>query len=334
MNSTYDQESVTSSNSGTASRSGGRNSAAGPWGRLSKASDAEKIWAVVLRVSNVAAWLVLSLFMLLASVHALGERSVADVTDSQPSLLSPGTGAFSIWGLISALWFAFVLYGVLPIDYGDLRINRQINVLWIANCVLLVVWLLLWTHEHLAATAVILWAALLVQLVIYLRINPPVLLNDIDDGLDALLSQPSREARLRRYYSRLLRWFAVNLPFSVSLAWLAVATTLNTFLSIKYDLDYRTGEAGWASVLLVFLALLSVVVGALYRDAAFAAVLCWATAFVAQRQANASHTVLAFAIIAAIVSGVTAVVCLVLAVVRFVAATRAIDKPRRAGART
>jgi hypothetical protein len=175
----------------------------------------------------------------------------------------PAGYAFSIWGLIFLGLIAFAVYQALPAQRENARL-RRVGYLFALSCVANVTWLFLWHYEFFLLTLVVMLALLLLLIAIYLR---------LDIG--------------RAQVGGVERWL-VDLPFSVYLGWITVATIAN----VTVVLDYL-GWNGWGispqawTVVMLFAGLVIATAMSLTRgDVAYSLVLIWAYVGIAVKHGN------------------------------------------------
>ena len=138
----------------------------------------------------------------LANALPINGQQTGDISDRFDVFFVPAGYVFSIWGLIYAGLIAYAIYQILPAQRDNPRL-RSIDVPFYVASLANIVWIFLWHYEFFALTMVVMVILLVSLIVIYLRL-----------GIGRTLP-PSGE-----------RWF-VQLPFSVYLGWITVATVAN-----------------------------------------------------------------------------------------------------------
>lgn len=207
-----------------------------------------------MKIGNIIAY-VLTLIVngLAGSTNLIGGKFTAEISDANPTLITPAGYVFSIWGVIYLLLGAFVVYQALPSQKGK-DFHGKIGWLFILSCVANICWLFLWQFQFLVVSVVLMLVLLASLIMIYLR-------------LDIGLSNPPRNEVL-----------AVQLPFSVYLGWITVATIANisaAFVSIGQT-QLFLGATTWAVIVLFTAMIIASIVLWKRRDYAYAAVLVWA----------------------------------------------------------
>ena len=208
----------------------------------------------------------------------LGGRTSADISNQYTTYFTPANYAFAIWGVIYLLLIAFGIYQALPSQRQNAK-ARQIGWLFILSCVLNCAWITLFQYNRILISVGVIIAFLLTLIAIYARL-------DIGNG------QPSAADR----------WL-LQLPFSVYLGWLCVATIANiAVLGIAQNWGSPLGiePAVWATIMLLVATLVGVIFATTRRDVGFVLVLVWAFGAIVSKQ-SASPLVATTALVTAIV---------------------------------
>lgn len=232
-----------------------------------------------LRIANIVALAVMLVVNALANILPLGGIATGEISDMYPSLFTPAGYVFSVWGLIYVLLIAFVVYQVLPSQRNNPRL-ASVGYLFALSCVLNASWLFAWHYLLIELSLVLMVGLLLTLIAIYLRLG---------------IGRQARQAA--RPGERL----CVDLPFSVYLGWITVATVAN--LSI-FLLDLGFDGGGAAPLITVLVVAVACFIGLLAlrlrSDAAFALVLAWAFVGIAVARYPQVPTVAVAALLGAI----------------------------------
>lgn len=235
------------------------------------------------RVANAAAFIVMLATNLVALLGGINGKTTAQISDAYPSMFTPAGYVFSIWSVIYLLLLVFVVYQFLPSNEDKSYLDK-IGYLFVLSCAANVIWLFLW-HYEMIVPSVALMAILLVSLVlIYLR-------------LDIGRAKVSRRQKL-----------AVQVPFSVYLGWITVATisdVASALVSLSWG-GFGIPEALWADIMIVAALIIALVMIATRRDIPYALVIAWAAAGIYVKQ-GAEESI-------AIVSGGSTIVILIASV--------------------
>lgn len=159
----------------------------------------------ILKISTLAAYVVMISVNYLAVLLPLGGRDTGEISDNYPNLFAPAGYAFSIWGLIYTLLGIYVIYQLWRAkDDVVARVNR----IFIVNALLNASWMFAW-HYDLIWLSVPIMVGLLFTLI---RIA--------DIFRDSVLTPKER--------------WQVRLPFSVYFGWITVATIANITVFLVY----------------------------------------------------------------------------------------------------
>ena len=220
--------------------------------------------AGLLKIGNIVAYFLTLIVNGLAGGTALiGGKLTADISDANPTLITPAGYVFSIWGVIYILLGAFVVYQALPSQKGK-DYHSKIGWLFVLSCAANICWIFLWQFQYITFSVVLMLVLLASLIMIYLR-------------LDIGVSAPPRNERL-----------AIQLPFSVYLGWITVATIANisaAFVSVGQT-QLLLGGTIWAVLVLVVATFITGVMLWTRRDLAYAAVLVWALVGIYDKHAD------------------------------------------------
>lgn len=189
----------------------------------------------------------------LANAIPLNGRETGEISDSFDVFFVPAGYVFAIWGLIYFALGAFTVYQALPAQRENPRL-RSVGYLFALSNVANALWIVLWHYGYYFWSVVDMLVLLVTLILIYLR---------LDIGRAAV--------------SRVERW-VVDVPFSIYLGWITVATVANVTAWLEWIGwgGFGISEQGWAAIMLA----VAVVVGALMAvtrgDIAYLLVLAWA----------------------------------------------------------
>jgi hypothetical protein len=194
----------------------------------------------------------------LANFLPINGQTTAQISDRFRVFVTPAGYVFAVWGLIYLGQLGFMIQTLRPNRLRDPML-RRIG-LWPALIgILNGSWIVLWHYEVFPATVVVMVALLLSLILLYQRA-----------GFDRL-------ARIGSGLSASERWL-VQVPFSLYLGWITVATIANVAAVGEWAGVPTFGIAEpviAAAVLLVGLAI-AVVVMLRTADIAYGAVIVWA----------------------------------------------------------
>ncbi len=213
---------------------------------------------------NLGSYILMIALNAMASLLPLNGQSTAEVSDKYPTLFTPAGYVFSIWGLIYLLLGVFV---VRSLFVDDPRVER-IGYLFAVTSVLNGLWIIAWHWEMLTVSVVIILAFLVSLVLIVSRL----------EGAPA----PSRK-----------QLWTVDIPFSVYLGWISVATIANVAVllsSIGWD-GWGLDAVTWTAIMIVVAGILGVVAVLRSDNFAYSLVIIWALAGVGA--ANSDRLILA-----------------------------------------
>lgn len=189
----------------------------------------------------------------LSNALPLGGRTAGEISDSFEVLFVPAGYVFAIWGLIYLLLIGFVVNQALPARREDARL-RAVGWPFVVSCLLNGAWLFAWHFGYFPLSLAIMLALLGTLITIYRRLaasGPP--------------------------HSRGERWL-VDLPFSVYLGWITVATVANVSI-VLFNAGWNgepLGPVPWTLLMLAVGAGLGLAMALRHRDIAYLLVLVWA----------------------------------------------------------
>jgi benzodiazapine receptor len=236
------------------------------------------------RILNAVALLATVAVNGLANALPLNDLTTGEISDRFEVYFVPAGYVFSIWGVIYLALIGFVVFQSLPAQRDNPRLAR-IGLWFVLSCAANTAWLFLWHYLRFPLTLLAM-ALLLVSLIaIYLR---------LDIGRRAV---PTAE-----------RWL-VDVPFSLYLGWITVATIANA-TSLLYSVGWSgwgIGPQVWAVVMLVAAAGIASVVSLTRGDVVYLLVILWALAGIAVKHAGTALVATTAWLAAAVVAVMTVV---------------------------
>ncbi|MEM4732929.1 MAG: TspO/MBR family protein [Candidatus Bathyarchaeia archaeon] len=216
----------------------------------------------ILKYMNVVAFaLTVTVNGLAGGTTLLGGKLTSQVSDANPTLITPAGYVFSIWGVIYILLGIFVVYQLLQ-SQKEKTFHERISWLFVASCLLNIFWLFLWQYEYLSISVVLMFMLLATLIAIYLRLNI---------GKSTV---PLREK------------LAVHMPFSVYLSWITIASIANvavTLVSVGWD-GFGINPETWTILIIIVALLITLLVIATRKDIAYGLVILWALLGIAVNQ--------------------------------------------------
>ena len=212
---------------------------------------------------NVAAFLFTIAVNALASALPIGGQTTGEVSAKYPSLFTPASFTFAIWGLIYLGLAGFVIWQALPGQRNN-RMLARIGPLFVANCFANSAWILVWHYELIWLSVLLMFAILITLIEIYRVID-----------VEAAEASPAQTTFL-------------HVPFSLYSGWITVATIAN-LSALQYAMNWDDrwiSMIDWTLLKLAFAAAVAATVIVRKADIAFAVVIAWAAFGVAIGQAE------------------------------------------------
>jgi benzodiazapine receptor len=205
----------------------------------------------------------------LANTLPLNGLSTGEISDRFEVYFVPAGYVFSIWGLIYLGLIAYAIYQALPTQ-RDVKSLQSIGWLFVASCVANIAWLFLWHYEQFPWTILAMLTLLALLILIYER-----------------LWKVRDMARSSHY------WY-VQLPFSIYLGWVTVATIANATSLLDFIgwSGWGVADIAWAVIMLLIAMVVGVAVILRRRDPAYGLVLVWAFAGIAIKHTGTSTVAL------------------------------------------
>ncbi len=248
-------------------------------------------WRQIANILSVAFTLTVNI---LASTLPLNGQNTGEISDRFQVFFVPAGYVFAIWGVIYIGWIAFAVYQALPAQKESPRL-RKLGYLFALSGLLNAAWLFCWHYNQFALSVLVMLGLLGLLIASYLR---------LDVG--------------RTPVGTAEKW-CVDVPFSIYLGWITVATVANVTDLLYYVNWNGFGIAPeiWAVIMILVASLVGLLMALTRRDAAYLFVLVWSFAGIAVKQA--AVPMVAYAAWAA------AVVALGLAVYSIIARRRAVS---------
>jgi benzodiazapine receptor len=209
----------------------------------------------------------------------LGGKLTSEISDANPTLITPAGYVFSIWGIIYVLLGIFVVFQALP-SQKTKGYQERIGWLFVLSSLINIAWLFLWQFEYLSLSVVLMFLLLATLIAIYLRLNV---------GKSAV---PLREK------------LVVHIPFSVYLGWITIASIANvsvTLVSAGWD-GFGISQETWAILIIIVALLITLLVIVTRKDVAYGLVIIWALLGIAVKQSGNQNIVTTTEISAAVIA--------------------------------
>lgn len=199
---------------------------------------------------------------ILASTLPLNNQNTGEISDRFQVYFVPAGYVFAIWGIIYIGWIAFAIYQFRPAQKESLRL-RKLGYLFALSGVFNAAWLFCWHYNYFGLSVLVMLALLGTLIASYVKLN--VNLESVGNAE---------------------RW-SVDIPFSVYLGWVSVATIANItdWLYLIQWNGFGIAPQVWAVIMLVVASVLGLSMALARRDAAFLFVFVWSFIGIANKQA-------------------------------------------------
>jgi len=226
--------------------------------------------SALLKWLNIVAFVLTVLVNGLAgSTTILGGKNTAQISDANPTLITPAGYVFSIWGVIYILLGIFIVFQALPSEQGK-DFQKRIGLLFVLSSLLNITWLFLWQFEYLSLSVVLMFLLLATLILTYMRL------------------------RIGKSVVSLREKLAVHVPFSVYLGWITIASIANvavTLVSVNWD-GFGISPETWATLIIIVALLITIIVTATRKDVAYGLVIIWALVGIAVKQSENQNIVM------------------------------------------
>ncbi|MBK6794963.1 MAG: tryptophan-rich sensory protein [Anaerolineales bacterium] len=200
---------------------------------------------------------------ILASTLPLNGQNTGEISDRFLVYFVPAGYVFAIWGIIYIGWIAFTIYQFQPAQKESPRL-RNLGYLFAISGIFNAAWLVCW-HYNLFGLSVLVMLTLLGLLIAsYLKLN------------------------IGRTPVSIAEKWSVDIPFSVYLGWITVATVANIsdWLYFVNWSGFGIAPQTWAVTMIVIATMLGVLMTVIRRDSGYVFVLVWSFAGIALKQAG------------------------------------------------
>jgi hypothetical protein len=201
----------------------------------------------------------------LSNIFPLKGVSVGDISNTLFASVQiiPANYAFAIWGSIYIGLVAFGIYQLQPSQRQNPRLQRS-GYLLVLACISQCAWIYLFLDRLFPLSNLAMLGILVPLMLMYQRL-----------GIG------------QERVSRAERWF-VQIPISVYLGWISVATIVNVAIglySLKWD-GWGLSPTVWTVVMMTIAAIIATAICIQRHDTAYVLVIVWALVAISIRQAN------------------------------------------------
>ena len=237
----------------------------------------------VRQITNLVTAIIALIVNVLSVTLPLNGQDTAEISDRFKVYFVPAGYVFSIWSVIYLGWIAFLIYQFQGSQKESPRL-RRLGYLFALSNLANAAWLFCWHYNQFGLSVLVMLTLLGLLIASYLRLNV------------------NRES-----VTRIERW-CVDIPFSIYLGWITVATVANIsdWLYLVQWNGFGIPDQTWAVIMLAVASLLGFLMAYTRRDAAYISVLAWAFIGIAVKQTGAPLVVIS--------AGIAAVLMLVFVV--------------------
>jgi hypothetical protein len=166
----------------------------------------KKSTGIIYGFLNLIGFLAVVTVNAMAVIIPINDKTTQELSDKYPNLFVPAGITFSVWGIIYILLALFIIYQFVVAFRRNLEergIFEKIGLLFFISCIFNVAWILAWHYEIVWLSLVIMILLLISLISIYIRLGTG------------------------RQGINISEKIFVNIPFSVYLGWITIATIAN-----------------------------------------------------------------------------------------------------------
>lgn len=200
---------------------------------------------------------------ILASALPLNGQNTGEISDRFPVYFVPAGYVFAIWSVIFIGWIAFAIYQFQPAQKESPRL-RNLGYLFAISGLFNAAWLVCWHYNFFGLSVLVMLTLLALLIASYLKLNVG-----------------------RTPVSTAEKW-SVDVPLSVYLGWISVATVANisSWLYLVNWNGFGIAPQAWAVIMIAVASLLGVLMTVTRRDSGYVFVLAWSFAGIALKQVD------------------------------------------------
>jgi hypothetical protein len=232
------------------------------------------------QLANLVSMLFALTVNILASALPLNGQNTGEISDRFKVFFVPAGYVFAIWGVIYIGWIAFSIFQFRSSQKESLRL-RRLGYLFALSGIANAAWLFTWHYNFFGLGVVVMLSLLGLLIASYLRLN------------------------VNRTSVSRTEWLSVDLPFSVYLGWITVATVANVtdWLYLVNWSGFGIAATTWAVIMIAVASVVGLLMALTRRDAGYLFVLVWSFVGIALKQVTAPDVVIAAWIAAALALG-------------------------------
>lgn len=206
---------------------------------------------------NFIGFLAVVIVNALAVLLPLNGKTTQELSDKYPNLFVPAGITFSVWGIIYVLLLIFIIYQFVIAfrrNTNERGIFEKIKILFFISCIFNVAWIIAWHYE-------IMWLSLIIMVLLFLSLL--IIYARIGTGKPEV-----------RNSKKIL----VNIPFSVYIGWITIATIANvTAFLVKVGWNrFGISEQIWTIIVIAVGTIITLGVVFSRNDIFYCLVVIWA----------------------------------------------------------
>lgn len=189
----------------------------------------------------------------LAIVLPINQKTTVELSNKYDNLFVPAGFTFSIWSIIYILILIFVIQLIVSAFNNRKDIPFGLPNLFFITCACNALWIVAWHYERTFLSVCIMLVLLITLCIIYLGIR----------------SMPNKSKAIP---------YTLQLPFSIYLAWISVATIANisAYLTKLHWQGWGLSPVIWTIIMITIALILCLKIIHQYRDIGFTLTICWA----------------------------------------------------------
>ncbi|MFZ5902896.1 MAG: TspO/MBR family protein [Chloroflexota bacterium] len=222
------------------------------------------------QIANLVSVIIALTVNILASVLPLNGQNTGEISDRFKVFFVPAGYVFAIWGVIYIGWIAFTIFQFRR-DQKESPRQRKLGYLFALSGLFNAGWLFTWHYNYFGLGVIVMLGLLGLLIASYLRLN------------------------VNRTPVSRAEWWSVDLPFSVYLGWITVATVANVtdWLYLVNWTGFGIAAPTWAVMMIAVASVLGLLMALTRRDAGYLSVLVWSFVGIALKQVAAPNVVVA-----------------------------------------
>jgi hypothetical protein len=222
------------------------------------------------QIANLVSVIIALTVNILASTLPLNGQNTGEISDRFQVYFVPAGYVFAIWGIIYIGWIAFTIFQFRADQKESPRL-RKLGYLFAISGIFNAAWLFCWHYNAFGLSVLVMLGLLGLLIVSYLLL-----------GVNKTVA------------SRAERW-SVDIPFSIYLGWITVATVANVtdWLYLVEWNGFGIAPQTWAIIMIAVASVVGLLMATTRRDAAYLFVLVWSFVGIAVKQTPAPAVVTA-----------------------------------------